>query len=344
MAKLNYTTRLANLQNRRFDKELNVAAISNAFRSSEFPDNIKYIVESMRPIDKKYNDRTIEAASRVQTHLETGFDLHFQRAYRRQGSVMTGTNIKVHSDFDLLTIVDRYHYTEGTPTNPYKESDPDQDIKDLRKQAVKILNGVYDEVDDTGEKSVSIRNKSLNRKVDVVFGFWYNSNTYETDKNEYYRGVHLFKFPNGPRKTPPDYPFAHIGQVNYKGNETNDGSKRGIRLLKTLRADCETQLDFLKSFQLTSLVHNISNELIRFIPGNELSIAQAISTHMQRLIGEPDYRRTVKSPNGMELPFFKDEIVPNLKRLKEDLDELIEDSAKELFNSATMKRAISLYQ
>lgn len=347
MAKLNYTNRLASLQNRRFDKELNESLISKSFSSRELPDNIKYMVESMRPIDAKYNDRTKEAASRVQKHLSDGYNLNVNLAYRKQGSVMTGTNIKVHSDFDLLTIIDRYFYPEKSNGNSYTESDPDEDIKELRKQSLKILKGIYDEVDDTGEKCISIYNKSLSRKVDVVFGFWYNSTLYEENKgasnNEYYRGIYLYKFPNGPRNTNPDYPFAHISQVNYKGDATSDGSRRGVRLLKTLRADCETELKVLKSFQLTSIVHNIENAGLIYSAGNELTIARAISNEMGLLLDDPNRRKEIKSPNGVEKPLAKDEIVPDIKRLKEDLDELIEDSAKEILSSQTIKKAILTY-
>ncbi len=346
MAKLNYTNRLGNLQNRRFDKELNESLISKSFSSKELPDNIKYMFESMKSIDKKYNDRTIEAAKRVQNHLSGGYNLHFGLDYRTQGSVTTGTNIKVHSDFDLLNIINRYFYPEKSSGNDYTASDPNDDIKELRKQAIAILEKVYDEVDDSGEKSISIYNKSLNRKVDVVFGFWYNTEKYEETKatdHEYYRGIYLYKFPHGPRNSRADYPFAHIHQVNYKGDTTSDGSRKGIRLLKTLRADCEDELKKLKSFQITSLVHNIESQKLQYQIGSELVIAQAISNEMSEIISKPEYRNAIKSPNGTEYPFSNDEIIPDVKRLKEDLDELIEDSAKEILNSQVIKKAILNY-
>jgi hypothetical protein len=345
MASLNYTKRLANLQNRRFDRELNESLISKSFNALNIPDNVKYMVESMLPIDQKYNSRTIDAVKRVQEHLQGRFNLHFDRAYRTQGSVRTGTNIKVHSDIDLLTIIDKYFYPEIFNGNTYTDSDPNEDIKELRKQATKILKGIYDEVDETHDKCVSIFNKSLNRKVDVVFGFWYNSQKYEQTKgegnDEYYRGIYLYKFPNGPREL--DYPFAHIHQVNSKGDTTTDGSRRGIRLLKTLRADSDTELKSLKSFHLTTIVHSIENNKLAYSRGNELSIAKALSEEMNKLIQDPTYRKGIKSPNGTETPLEKDEIVPEIKNLKGDLDTLIEDSAREILNSQVIKKAILTY-
>jgi len=346
MATLNYTKRLENLQRRRFDEEINESIISKSFSLNDLPNNVKYLVESMQPIGKKYNDKTIEAAGRVQKHLENGFNLHFNRDYRTQGSVKTSTNIKIHSDFDLLTIIGKYYYPEVQPVNPYKESDPHTDIRELRTQATSILKDIYDEVDDTHPKCISIRNKSLNRKVDVVFGFWYNSQKFEETKSErndeYYRGIFLFKFPNGPRER--DYPFAHIHQVNVKGDSTLDGSRKGIRLLKTLRADSETELKALKSFHLTTIVHAIDDANLVYSYGNELTIAKAMSTELDKMINDPAYRKLIKSPSGTQNPLINDEIVPDMKILKDDLDTLIEDSSKEVLNSQVVKQAILNYR
>jgi hypothetical protein len=341
MATLDYTKRLQSIQDRRFDRELNESFLTKSFSASDIPDNIKYMVESMRPIDKKYNDRTITAANRVQKHLESGFELHFNRAYKTQGSLITATNIKVHSDFDLLAIIDRYHYNDPQVPNSsdYTESDPNEDIKELRKQSIKILKGIYDEVDDTGEKSISIFNKSLNRKVDIVPAFWFHSKPYVEKKDEYYKGIYLYKFPNGPKIK--DFPFAHIHQVNAKGDNTNDGSRRGIRLLKTLNADNE-EID-LNSFQLTTIVHSIENNLIYYKNGGELAIAKCISAELSNLIENQSHRESVKSPNGTETPLSKSSIVGNLKKLKEDLDLLIEDSSKELVKSLILEKAITNY-
>lgn len=341
MAILNYTQRLANLQGRKFDRELNESLISKSFSSSQLPDNVKYMVELMRPIDNKYNEKTLEAAERVRNHLEKGFVLHFNRAYRTQGSVRTRTNIKVHSDFDLLVIIDRYHYPqESDPKNVYSASDPNEDIHELRKQAVKILKDIYDEVDDSGEKSISIFNKSLNRKVDIVFGFWFHSKKYDETSDEHYRGIYLYKFPTKTRVK--DFPFATINNVNHKGDSTSDGSRRGIRLLKNLKADSDPKI-CLSSFHLTTIVHSIENILINYSSGEELKIATAISQELDKLINDNSYRKGVTSPNGIENPLKEDSLLPEIKKLKSDLDSLIADSAKEILKSSNIQRAILTY-
>lgn len=325
------------MQARKFDGQLNESQISKSFNTREIPENLKYLVEATRKIDSKYNAKTVEAANRVQKHLEDGLNLHFRRAYRTQGSVITSTNIKVHSDFDLLTIVDRYHY--HAPSVPVKSlytfSEPSDDIKNLRTQSAKILKGIYDEVDDSGEKCISIFNKSLGRKVDVVFGFWYNTEKYEETNDEYYRGI---KFSTTGT---PDYPFAHLYNVNYKGDSTLDGSRKAIRLLKNLKADSESKIDLLKGFHCTSLIHSIEDSLLKHPYSSELSLAKATSTELGKLIDNAAYRRSVLSPNKRETPFLKDEFASDLQLIKEDLDELIVDCSKEIGSSAIQKALLS---
>lgn len=337
MATLNYTQRLANLQSRKFDRELNESQISKSFSTRDIPDNLKYLLEATRKIDAKYNAKTVEAANRVQKHLENNLKLNFSRAYRTQGSVITSTNIKVHSDFDLLTIVDRYHYNAPSlpVTSPYTASEPREDIKALRTQSLKVLRDIYDEVDDSSEKCISIYNKSLGRKVDVVFAFWYNTEKYEETNDEFYRGV---KFSVAGS---PDFPFAHLHNVNYKGESTSDGSRKAIRLLKNLKADSDNDLDLLKGFHFTTVIHSIQNALLVHPNSSELSIAKTSSDELGRLIDNSTYRKSVKSPNGTEHPLIEDKFVTELQLVKTDLDELIKDCSKEIGSSAVQKALLT---
>ena len=320
---------------------MNESALTKSFSTSDLPKNIKYLVESMLPIDAKYNAKTLTAATNVQNHLERDLNLHFKRAYRNQGSVRTGTNIEVYSDIDLLTIIDRYFYISGTPSNPYKDSDPNDDIKSLRSDAIRVLKRQYDIVDDTGDKSFFIVNKNLDRKVDIVPCFWYQTDDYQRTQDEYYKGVYLFNFRKETKHS--DFPFATIHNVNQKGDATRDGFRRGVRLLKTLRADCDVNIEKLKSFQLTSIVYAMDNSSLYYDKGSELQIAMAISAEMTKMIENPAYRTSVKSPNGTEYPLLSNDTVPDLIRLKEDLDDLIFDSSKDIVKSHSVNRSILTY-
>jgi hypothetical protein len=338
MASLDYGRRLLNLQKRRFDGTLNESLLSKSFSDTGLPEDLRYLAESMKPIPTKSTNLTIEAARRVQNHLEKGFDLPFSRAYRTQGSVMSNTHIKA-SDFDFLTIIDRYHYTapDVPVVNPYK-GDPIDDLSQLRKQVVKIMRATYDEVDDSHDKCISIFNKGLRRKVDIVLAYWYNTKKYNETEDEYYRGV---KF-NAKQKQ-ADFPFAHIYNVNNKGDSTRDGSRMAIRLLKTLREDSEKPLEELKSFHLTAIIHSMNDGELSFVNGNEVDIASAVSDRMQNIIRDPALRTSIVSPNSMELPLRDNDLLPDIVRLKSDLDALITDVSTDLLKSSYSRRAILNY-
>lgn len=341
MATLNYSKRLNNLRTRKFDSALNESTLSKGFDSYDMPENLKYLMESMRPIDKKYNDITLQASDNVQNHLERELNLHFSRDYRTQGSVICNTNIQLHSDIDLLNIIARYAYLPPNipPPNPYTESDPQIDIEQLRDQATKIMKSKYDEVDTKGAKSIWIYNKNLRRKVDIVFAYWYNSEQYLQHGSEYYRGVQLYDF-FAKEKQNADFPFANIQNVNHKGDSTNDGSRRGIRLLKNLKADSDQKIE-LNSFQLTTIVHNIENARLQYSLGSEWQIGKVVSEEMNTLIEIPTYRKKIKSPNGTEYPFLQDSTVAEIKKLKADLDELLMDTAKEVQSPVLMKAMLT---
>jgi hypothetical protein len=338
---LNYYQRLQNLQQRKYDPQLRKSLISESFGKGVLPENIEYLLEATKPINNTYNNQTIEAANRVQNHLEKALNLHFSRAYRTQGSVKTKTNIRTYSDIDLLSIIDKYYFLGPgvANNNPYTGSNHDDDIIEMRRQAVIILKQVYNTVDDSGSKCISIENKSLNRKVDIVFAFWLNSLQYEqNNSNEYYRGIYLFDFPKKQREA--DYPFATIGQVNSKGDATSDGSRKGIRLLKNLRSDSD-KIN-LTSFMLTTVVHSINNSDLFFLtPGTEINIAMAISRQLEKMINDSQFRKNVESPNGLEKPLNEDTCIPSLEELKKDLDQLILDCAGEIKNERLQKSILN---
>ncbi|MEZ4934404.1 MAG: hypothetical protein R2788_20040 [Saprospiraceae bacterium] len=74
MATIDYSRRIQNLQDRRFDRELRKSVLTESFQRSTLPKSVKYLIESMIPIDKNYNEKTIDAANRVQKHLESKLD------------------------------------------------------------------------------------------------------------------------------------------------------------------------------------------------------------------------------------------------------------------------------
>src|ERR1700742_1204363 len=101
-----YSARLQNLRERKFDPSLQQPMVAQAFSKIEIPENLRYLAECMEPIGHNYNQQTIDAANDVKDCLEKHFQLGFSRTYRYRGSPITKTNIRVNSDIVLLAIID----------------------------------------------------------------------------------------------------------------------------------------------------------------------------------------------------------------------------------------------
>ena len=131
---------------------------SDSFARTRLGDSSKYVLESMKQIDPEYTKNTFKASENIQTNLKNGLDKEkIEVTFRHQGSIITNTHIKLHSDIDLLTIIERFYSLEPpqVPTIPY-EGDPLKDLKDLRNKSFSILNSIYDQVDNSNSKSIKV--------------------------------------------------------------------------------------------------------------------------------------------------------------------------------------------
>ena len=61
--------RLSKLENRRFDRAIQKAILSENYSKSLLKGSVKYALESMLPLDKSYMERTFEAAEKIKNHL-----------------------------------------------------------------------------------------------------------------------------------------------------------------------------------------------------------------------------------------------------------------------------------
>jgi hypothetical protein len=215
--KKNYAQRLEKLKKRRLDESLQRSILTNSFSDVSINDSAKYALESMSDIDPKYTQNTYLASENICNNLTPALQRRgLSVEYRHQGSITTNTHIKIHSDIDVLVFTDKYVNMEPplTPANPY-QGDPLADLKQLRQECFNILNGIYDQVDDSNSKSIQVFPTSPKRKVDVVPCNWINTMEYQNTYNEKYRGVHVYDKENNSRHK--DFPFlnieAHISAV-----------------------------------------------------------------------------------------------------------------------------------
>jgi hypothetical protein len=326
-----YSKRLEQLRARRTDDVLHKAIVTESFSRAELGDSIKYTLESMREIDSSYTKNTYTAANNVSNNIKSGLGkVPIGVVFRTQGSVETNTHIKLHSDIDLLVILETFFTLERpqTPAFPYNGS-PLDDLKQLRSETYKTLNSIYSQVDNSNAKAIKVFPTNPKRKVDVVSANWFNSNEYKNSgAQELYRGVQIYDKDAHTRST--DFPFIHISKVNAKDPNTNGGYKKLIRLLKTLREDADYKID-LNSFEITSLLFDISDYQLLFTEENQLQLLPVASEQLDKLITNDAYRLSLLSPNGKELvfPATNDKVV-ELKKMKREVDDLMTDIKKDL--------------
>jgi hypothetical protein len=332
--KKNYTQRLAKLKNRRYDDHIQKAILSESFSDITIGESVKYALESMSEIDPKYTKATYVASENIQNHLTPGLrNKGLTVEYRHQGSVETNMHIKLHSDIDILVFTDKYHAIEPPlpVPNPYL-GDPLADLKELRVECFRILDSVYNQVDNTHSKAIRVFPTNPKRKVDVVLSNWFNTVDWHNSSNEKHRGIHVYDKDKHTREK--DYPFLHISNVNLKDSIVNGGLRKLVRLLKTLKVDADFEIK-ISSFEITSIVYDMSNLSLNKSKLHELLLLNEASTQFEKLINDKTYRENLVSPNGMEIVFGADQSkVLELKKLKLELDELIQDIAEELASKA----------
>lgn len=324
----NYTKRLENLQKRRFDDNLEKSILSESFKRDDIGQSTKYTLESMKPIENSYTQNTIKAAENIQNNLKEKLKSEYNLTFRHQGSTITNTHIKIHSDIDILVFTDSFETLENPqiPSNPY-QGNPVEDLITLRKKCFEKLDNTYNQVDDSNSKAIQVFPTQPKRKVDVVICNWFNSNLWKEKNNEIYRGIYFLD--RDKKQRIKDFPFAHIHQLKSKSSNTNKNYNKVVRILKTLKVDADYEIK-LSSFEICCLVYDIEDRKLNLPETSSLLLLNVASEQLGKLIDNKLYRENLKSPNNTEYVFPNEAKVVELKKLKLEVDELIIDVSKEL--------------
>lgn len=325
---IDYNQRLDNLKKRRFDDELQKAVLSESFEKSKYGNTMKYVLESMMPIDKNYTENTLFASGRVQKQIKEGLaKLGYEIEFEHQGSVPLNTHIRTYSDIDLLVVNQQSFSLEPplTPSSAY-QGNPVEDLKSRREEVLNILKTTFTacSLDNKNSKALSISGGSLRRKIDIIFCSWLYSETWEQYKLDYLKGINFLDRDNHRRIK--DYPFLHIKRINDRDILVDGNEKRLIRLLKNLKADSDRKIK-LSSFEITCVVHTMSDVQLKQPIQKALRLLEYCSVHMNNLITDEGYRDNRFSPNGKEKLNFN---LAEIKKLKEELDEIISDIYSEI--------------
>lgn len=324
---MEYNKRLQNTQARRSDVQFSNLTESYVLPSNKIGDSMKYAFENMMPIDVKYNTNTIVAAEKVKKHLEQEFtSKNISAVFEYQGSVLTNTNIKLHSDIDLLTITNKFYISgNGVPEKHLYLGDSLADLKELNDACQRKVSAIYSDVKLDKGKCISVNLSNPSRKVDIVVA---NKYVYKEEfaNDLKHCGIQIYDH-NLQQRLPQDYPFHHLRKVKYKVMLTNDKFAQAVRLLKTLKADSDTKID-LSSFELTCFAYSISDlEYNRCT--DKLQILSLLRSSLNAFIIDKNLRDQVESPNTCEKPFKDFSRVHQFVKMKAELDELIKDIINE---------------
>lgn len=320
--------RLAQLEARRIAPEDRLI-FNEGYKTIKYPENTKYALGAMMPVDAKYTNVTLEQADRVQNQLQQ--NLSSSPEYRHQGSVSNDTHVRFHSDIDLLVITEEFYSLEQpqVPTIRYT-GDPIKEILDLRSQCNQILKDKFPEtiVNNAGAKSISIEGGSLKRKVDVVPSNWFDSNEYNEKKLDYLRGIQVTDKETKTRIT--NYPFKHNYMLNARDQRFHDNLKKVIRLLKNVRSDSDGKIDF-SSFDIAGIAYHMPDVYLNITPHFPLPLSFNSQLWIKYLLDNESYRKSLYVVDGTRKIFDDDQKkMKELSKIYSELSELNGEITKEL--------------
>ena len=177
------TDRLQRLLERRssFEKSAQVRAEAFAAKAADDED-YEYMVTSMQPIDADYTEKCFGEAERVRLQLANGLSSSYYATFDYQGSVTSDTHIRVYSDIDLLVMDGRIVSLDWGATNssPYLGSAID-DLTAFRQSTASVVKQKFPAVtvDNKPGKAIALSGGSLERKIDLVVGNWWDTEAYK---------------------------------------------------------------------------------------------------------------------------------------------------------------------
>ena len=300
------------------------------FSKIQFPDSVKYAIGSMQAVDQDYTQKSYEEGDRVANQLKQNLTISVETAY--QGSVPLNVHIKGNSDIDLLVLCTAFLTVDASIIHlygTYAGKSATEELQDLRLQASQVLKAKFPavEVDDSPGKAITLSGGSLARCVDVIPSHWHDTKEYYETKLKKYREICVLDSKFNLRVN--NKPFLHIALVEEKCNSTNGSLRKVIRLLKNLKYDAEPEVRFT-SYDIVAVCYHMSIPQLTIPFGLDLLLLDRVQKHLDFIASNADYRNTLHVPDGSRKIFDQTEKLAGLLRLKQELDSLIKDIAREL--------------
>lgn len=334
----NYRDLLTNIKGRyNPDRQYGIESKMFSDLASDITDLQRYVYLSMMAVDESYTATTKAAGERVMQHLQNGGLTDV--SYHYQGSVMTDTHIKGHSDIDLLTVCEkfysydangtkniletyRYNYTTSqlsklqavANATPY-QGDVYSDLRNLRLKSESILLGKYNICNVSHAKAIKITNQDLHRDVDIVTAGWYDDVHSILNDKGIYRGIQVYDKEHNT-KCSPDYPFLSIDRINTKSATTNGRLKRMIRFLKNIKVDSKQNID-LSSFDINAICYAI--DIVEYNNLYYLQLVEVVWRQLYKIATDSVYAYNLTSVDGKEYIFRGNQKVQEIVKLKNEV-------------------------
>ncbi len=299
-----------------------------------------YLVDSMQPIDSQFTENTFKEGIRVRDQLLKNLPTRYLSEFDFQGSVTSDTHIRIHSDIDLLAVNGCFVSLDpGAPNSSPYGGNAMEELKSMRSDAARLLKSNFPAVtvDDSPGKSISLVGGSLNRKIDVVIGNWWDTELWQKYQVKMARGVRILDT-KGPELI-RNKPFWHNYEIDSKDKKTG-GLRKVIRLLKTLKYDAEPELK-ISSYDIAALAWNMTETALTVQRDAYLSLATNARDELKRYIDNEALRNSLKVPNGTRTIFGAGGATSeSLRQLHVELADLIQRiQMARIFNFSKMASA-----
>lgn len=339
----NYTSRVAKLKDRRqgstsytFDSadSAQPPSVTEDYQRRARSESLQYALGAMQEVDAEYTKISHGEKDRVTRQLANGLTNRGQDvSIELQGSLAINIHLRRYSDVDLLVLPsDFFIYNENGPAAAsYSPSSRDRIsvVKTLRADCYNTLVSAYPAatVDNSGAKSIAMTGGSLQRKIDVVPALWYDSMMYQASRDKADRGVQILDLKTSALKS--NFPFKYMHAITWKDLKTSTGTKKAIRLLKTLKYDAEIEIR-LSSFDIASLVWNMPDQSLTFPDILETALLVSVQGELQNFCNSRERANALDVADGTRKIIQSDKDFEALHRLNQELIDLIESIATEL--------------